>query len=73
MTDFILINLFDDGSIDTLSSGGISGDAVLGDGLYSNKIKIKSSKPKGTYSLIFYARDRNNQLSTPKSVFMIIK
>ena len=71
--DTIVINLFDDGSFDTLSSGGISGDAVLGDGLYSNKIKIKSSKPKGTYSLIFYARDRNNQLSTPKSVFMIIK
>ena len=71
--DTIVINLFDDGSIDTLSSGGISGDAVLGDGLFSNKIKIKSSTQKGTYSLIFYARDRNNQLSTPKSVFIVIK
>ncbi len=71
--DSVIINLLDDGSADTLSSGVISGDAILGDGLFSNKIKIKSSIQKGRYKVTYKARDRNNQLSFPISVFMVIK
>ena len=72
--DSTYFSLFDDGGLDTsIVTGYTSGDTLVGDGLFCNRIVINSQTMAAVYDWVFTARDINLQSSDPVAVRVVIE